>query len=383
MKKMRRQLVSLLAAVLLLLPGCGASPAQMQTAPESSKPPSSQTATAAAETLSLYPAAANLPVGRELKLKANLSPAGATAEWSSSDEAVATVDSDGKVTAKAPGECTVTVASGSKSAACAVLVEEDGRTVIFATKPVKGDGENPPQPPEGGGSEPPIELPPDVTDVDQIPKSDEFIWTLEFDETFSTFVTNEDMPLIVDVSIQFVAEKQGGKTAIGTYNGTFGGDADLDKEHFIKMMNENPEIKASGGKLTDYTENDEGLQDVPITVDVTMLDDAALHEVTVGHIPEKDRTITQQLPIPISDLFPGSMMALSDVSGMVTISGTMTMEVMGRSMTLPFGSSETGTQPYTICIYPSGDAVLTFPLMARDGFDRNWVEGMLTKRPLM
>lgn len=381
---MKKHIAILLTAALLLLSGCGASPSQPQATTESSKPESSQATAAGAESLSLYPAAANLPVGRELKLRATLSPAGATAQWTSSDEAVATVDENGKVVAKSPGECTVTVTSGGKSAECAVLVEEECRTVIFATKPVKGDGENPLEPPKDGGEgEPPIELPPDVTDVDKIPESDEFIWTLEFDETFSTLVTNDDIPLVVDVTISFVAEKRGGKTGIGSYTGTFCGDADLDKEHFIKTMNENPEIKSSGGKLTDYTENDEGLQDTPIMVDVTMMDDAAFHEVLVGHIPEKDRTITQQLPLPISKILPGSMMALGDVSGMVTISGTMTMEAMGQSITAPFGTTETSAQPYTICIYPSGDAVLTFPLMERDGFDRNWVEGMLTKRPLM
>lgn len=381
---MKRLLVILLAAALLLLSGCGAPSSGQQSASESDKVQTTNGQTAAGtESLSLYPAAANLPVGRELKLKATLSPADASAAWTSSDETVATVDNGGKVIAKAPGECTITVTSDSKNAECAVLVEEDCRTVIFATKPVKGEGENPPEPPKDGGEgEPPIELPPNVTDVDKIPETDEFIWTLSFDDGFSTTVTNDGITLIVDVKMKLIAEKQGGKTGLGSYTGTFCGDADLDREHFIKTMNENPEIKSSGGKLTDYTENDEGLQDAPITVDVTMLDDAAFHEVMVGHIPEEDRTITQHLPIPISDLFPGSMMALGEVSGMMTISGTMTMEAMGQSLTMPFGAARNDAQPYTICIYPSGDAVLTFPLMSRDGFGRNWVEGMLTKRPL-
>ncbi|MEG1772561.1 MAG: Ig-like domain-containing protein [Clostridia bacterium] len=379
---MKKQLAILLAVVLLLLSGCGGFPPKQQTATESGQPQNNQTTTADTETLSLYPAAVNLPIGRELKLKATLSPEGACATWESSDEAVATVDDSGKIIAKAPGECTVTVTSGRKSAACTVLVEEDCRTVIFSTKPIKGDGENPPQPPKSGEpGEPPIELPPDVTDVAKIPESDEFVWTLEFDETYATIVTNDDLPLIVDVTISFKAEKQGGKTGIGSYTGIFSGDADIDKEHFIKVMNE--QITDEGGKLTDYTENDEGLQETPVTVEVTAMDNAAYHEVMIGHIPEKDRSVTQQLPIPISDLFPGSMMVLDEVSGMVTISGTMTMEAMGQSITAPFGAAESSAQAYTICIYPSGDAVLTFPLMARDGFNRNWVEGMLTKRPLV
>lgn len=110
-----------------------------------------------------------------------------------------------------------------------------------------------------------------MTDVDKIPQADDFIWALEFDQTFSTLVTNDGIPLVVDVSMKLVTEKTGGKTALGSYAGTFSGDVDLDKEHFIKAMNESPEIKASGGKLTDYSENDEGLQEVPITMNVTSL----------------------------------------------------------------------------------------------------------------
>lgn len=378
---MKKRLFTTALVLVLLLSGCAASSPQQQTGANEKQPPSSQTASKGAESLSLYPAAANMPVGKELKLKATLSPSGAGTAWTSSDEAVATVNDNGKVIAKTPGECTVTVTSGDKSAECAIFVEEDFRTVIFATKPIKGDGENPPQPPKGGEGEPPIELPPDVTDVDKIPKSNEFIWTLEFDENFATLVTNENIPLIVDVAISFKAEKNGGKTAIGSYTGTFSGDADLDKEHFLKVMNE--QMSGEGGKLTDYTENDEGLQEAPVTVEITAMDDDAYNEVLVGYIPEADRSVTQQLPLPISKILPGSMMVLGEVSGMVTISGTMTIEAMGHSITAPFGATPTVATPYTICIYPDGDALLTFPLMARDGFDRNWVEGMLTKRPLV
>lgn len=379
---MKRRIGMMLTLALLLLSGCGGSPSQPQTASESTEPQSSQTASAGADSLSLYPAAVNLPIGRELKLKAILAPAGAAASWTSSNEAVATVDEDGKVAAKAVGECIVTVESGEKSAECAVVVEEDCRTVIFSTKPIKSDGEEPPEPTkEGGEGDTPIELPPDVTDVEQIPDSDEFIWTLEFDDTFSTLVTNDEIPLIADVTISFVVKKQGGKTGLGSYAGTVCCDADLDKEHFMKVINER--MANLGGNVTDYSENDEGLQKAPITVDVTMIDDAAYHEVLFGYIPEQERSVTQKLPIPISGLLPGSMMALGEVSGMITISGTMTVEAEGQSVTLPFGSTETSAQPYTICIYPSGSALLTFPLMARDGFARNWVEGMLTKCPLI
>ena len=66
----------------------------------------------------------------------------------------------------------------------------------------------------------------------------------------------------------------------------------------------------------------------------------------------------------------------------LTISGTMTMEVEGSSFTLPFGTEAGAAQPFAVCIYPDGAARLTFPLMSRDGFARDWVEGTLTRQPL-
>ena len=46
-----------------------------------------------------------------------------TVTWTSNKESVATVDSNGKVTAVAPGTATITATAGSKSASCTVTVE--------------------------------------------------------------------------------------------------------------------------------------------------------------------------------------------------------------------------------------------------------------------
>ncbi len=374
---MKRKLAGLLAA-LLLLAGCGKSAPVQQAEPKTA----GQASAEEAEALTLYPAAANLPIGRELKLKAEVSPTGAALSWESDNETVAAVDGNGRVTAKAPGECTVTVSCGNKAAKCAVLVKEDCSTVIFASKPVKGDGETPPEPPTGGEpGETPIELPPEIDDVSKIPGSDEYIWVLSFEDDYSTLVTNEDIPLIVDVKIRFKVEKRGGKAPTGTYTGSFSGDADIDRDNFIKVMNQ--QLAGEGGKLTDYTENDEGLREAPITAELTLIDDRAYHEVLLVNVPAGQRTVTQQLPIPYSDLLPGTMMSLGQVSGAITISGTMTMEAMGQTITAPFGAADNSEAAYAILIYPSGEALLTFPGMEASGFQRSWVEGMLTKRPLI
>ena len=57
-----------------------------------------------------------------ITLTANISPSDATITWSSSDDAVATVDATGKVTPVAVGTATITAKAGDKTAECPVYV---------------------------------------------------------------------------------------------------------------------------------------------------------------------------------------------------------------------------------------------------------------------
>ncbi len=71
-----------------------------------------------------------LPVGETLALSADVIPAYAddlTLTWRSTDEAVATVDADGVVTAIAPGQCAIVVGSaGGYTDSCALAVIDKG-----------------------------------------------------------------------------------------------------------------------------------------------------------------------------------------------------------------------------------------------------------------
>lgn len=84
--------------------------------------------------------------GQSFKLTATVTPEDATdaLEWTSSDEAVATVSSDGLVTAKAGGKTVVTVKAGTLSATCNVQVIVPTASVSVkpesATLYVGGDG---------------------------------------------------------------------------------------------------------------------------------------------------------------------------------------------------------------------------------------------------
>lgn len=68
----------------------------------------------------------SLEVGEELTLQATFSPAEAvvgTVVWASSDDNVASVSQEGKISALTPGEATISVATGDIKAECEVTVE--------------------------------------------------------------------------------------------------------------------------------------------------------------------------------------------------------------------------------------------------------------------
>jgi|GEM_PF-2852172 len=94
--------------------------------------------TTSVDGLEMSEATLALKTGASSTLSATISPEGAIVgtaiTWSSSDEAVVTVDQDGKVTAKAAGTATITVASGNgKIAACDVTVTEKEAQTLSGT----------------------------------------------------------------------------------------------------------------------------------------------------------------------------------------------------------------------------------------------------------
>ena len=77
------------------------------------------------ESITLDQSEKTLNIGETVTLKATVSPDNATNKsvtWSSDDEAVATVDTNGKVTAKSVGTATITATAGDKSATCTITV---------------------------------------------------------------------------------------------------------------------------------------------------------------------------------------------------------------------------------------------------------------------
>ena len=89
------------------------------------------------ESVSLSNTELKIKVGEYKTLTATIKPTNATdknIKWSSSDEGVATVDSNGKITAVGAGSTVITASVGGKSAKCKVTVEENITYSIFWQK---------------------------------------------------------------------------------------------------------------------------------------------------------------------------------------------------------------------------------------------------------
>jgi uncharacterized protein YjdB len=100
--------------------------------------------TIAVSAVSLDKTAIALAINVTDSLTATVVPATATNKtltWSSSDNAIATVDSNGTVTAVSEGEATITVTSqdGNKSATCTVAVKDLKQTIAGVTVPFAGE----------------------------------------------------------------------------------------------------------------------------------------------------------------------------------------------------------------------------------------------------
>lgn len=78
-----------------------------------------------ATSITNMPGTLDLLRGQSIKLEPNVQPADTTdiLTWSSSDESVATVDQNGKITAVSTGEATIKVKAGAVEASCVVNVE--------------------------------------------------------------------------------------------------------------------------------------------------------------------------------------------------------------------------------------------------------------------
>ena len=108
--------------------------------PENLKAETKVTVTTNVESVTLDKTEGVLTVGNTVTVTATVTPDTATnasVTWTSSDEAIATVDSEGKITAVAPGTATITATSDSNpdaSAAYAVTVQAKKVVVPASTK---------------------------------------------------------------------------------------------------------------------------------------------------------------------------------------------------------------------------------------------------------
>lgn len=105
--------------------------------PENLKAETKVTVTTNVESVTLDKTEGVLTVGNTVTVTATVTPDTATnasVTWSSSDEAIATVDSEGKITAVAPGTATITAVSDSNpDASAAYAVTAQAKKVVTST----------------------------------------------------------------------------------------------------------------------------------------------------------------------------------------------------------------------------------------------------------
>ncbi len=85
----------------------------------------------AATSLKLEQTAATLLPAQTLALSAVTTPPGVSVQWSSSNDAVATVDQNGKVTAVSDGTATITATCGELTATCTITVKDPGEATAI------------------------------------------------------------------------------------------------------------------------------------------------------------------------------------------------------------------------------------------------------------
>ncbi|HWP97302.1 MAG TPA: Ig-like domain-containing protein [Syntrophomonadaceae bacterium] len=185
--------------------------------------------------ISLYPGYMELAKGSKVKLAVKVVPAGLNKElqWVSGSPEVASVSTDGTVTAKQEGDTLIDVVlkgSAMKKASCAVHVKREGAIYVYLNVPQKPSDTTKPSDEKNDGDKPKEEQKQDgdeniPTEYDQsqdipvevIPSLDEFVWTISIDDTCEKSLNTELGDIKASYHFKLLAVKSGDKIPDGQY----------------------------------------------------------------------------------------------------------------------------------------------------------------------
>lgn len=365
----------------------------------------------------IYPAMAELPVGETLLLQirsASASIENMDLKWHSSDDQIAEVSEDGRVTAITEGEAFVEAfpaGDESRKGSCRIVVKEDGPILLFSvddlgnseqnsTSGSRSDSGSPNLP--GGGSSQRESEPPDTpedpqgeagqgetgqgetdeqipieqdsgvnTPAEKIPTIGEFIWTIRIKGTIEEDM-GESMKAVYKLNLN--AKKEGGKNCRGAYKGQATLEAKVDTGDLTKKVLEGAgdvlkkfeinvgfKYEATGFTFDvinynpyDFSDFGYGSPGNPSNaVDIAPLvpDDGG--GITIAPLVPKDGTHSERPPIV--SLVPKSGMACGFIKGQASGTfGASTQDINDIGINMDKAIGDSGIMSYRMSITPVG-----------------------------
>ena len=314
----------------------------------------------------LYPAAIDIITGRSVTLAA-AADGGQTIDWSSSDPSVASVSPDGTMSALATGETLITATAGGSSDVCRVTVTDGGTALAYSEDPgpMNQDGKHDSS--DNMNDNYPLFMPDDQNSIKKADFEDpEYSWQFIIDDEFDTElkVPMTSMAYMVHCRVILDAQKAGGDTPMGNYEGTMKMEMAIDEDSFLAAM------KSMDIPATDFS-SALSVRTVPVNFTVVTYQRDEIIAAKYAHAP--NGTIP---PVPLVQI---PAMAIS--SAETSTSGEYNIEIEEGYSSAAL-TDETGKIPLVIEVRSDGEAVLYLPKML-SMCERDWFDGTLARMRLL
>lgn len=391
MKKGFLMIFSLLLTIILMC-SCG-SKSKLATSNQERNEEDEQTSSVESSiSIIITPAALDMPIGRTISLQAE-SDSDKPVTWSSSNEAIASVSSDGKVTSHTLGEAFVIATIDSISTQSRISVIDGSIALAYEKDPgaiselgsdriptnddsddsnqnnpteddPNNDNDDSNNKDENNNTEDniPIVVP---EDQEEVPFVDEYVWTINIEDGFEAELKMPEMPgYLVRNDVKLLAQKLEGESIYGEYKGTIEFHTKINEQSFINAMNS----FAPDAPITSFS-SEVNIQTAEVTFTVVPYDSDALTNANTTFA-------TQNTPPMIQPLVTPRGMTISSYKTTASQTISLTAED-GYGSSSGSGGAET---PFLIRIDTTGGATLYLPRMLM-AYQYNTFSGKIYKSP--